>query len=275
MKKKIDFLYLISLASFIVFASALCSCTAEAILFDEFRKEPQQQEPPDETPKMTITTNAVQMAIFLAGSGTAEIDWGNGKENVTLSANFPGTPITRSYSSETTRTIIISGDNITGVNCNANKITSIVLNEITTLTVLRCSENSLTDLETEQNIALRELYCNKNQLSALNIENNTALEIFNCAENDLTVLNVENNIMLQWLICADNKLSNFNITANNNAIYWLDCQNNLFNTAQLNSLFGALHSEDIAGGKTIAISGNSGAGTANRSIAETKGWKVE
>jgi len=242
------------LSMLLVVVAALCSCAAEAILYDEFRKETQQEEPADETPRITMTTDAHQITLFLSGNGTAEIDWGDRKETVTLAVNLAGPAIVRTYSSATERTITISGNNITGLSCNANQITVLDISKYPALTELRCAENSI---------------------EVLDLENNTALGVLDCTANQLTVLNVEKNIELKWLFCADNQLTILNVVENNKALSWLDCQNNQLNAAQLNNLFTVLHNNMLDEEKLLLITGNIGAEAANKSIAENKGWRVE
>jgi hypothetical protein len=51
-------------------------------------------------------------------------------------------------------------------------------------------------------------------------------------------------------------------------------ENNLFNAAALNALFGTLHNNN-PGSNVISISGNEGTSSCNKSIATDKGWRVD
>ena len=209
-----------------------CSCSADAILFDEYRKE-KQPVTPDEKPQITMTLTGNQLTVYLTGDGSVSIDWGDGTQTEKeLENSSTGTECKKIYSNATNRTVVISGGNITGLRCDGNQITSLDVSEITVLTSLICSDN---------------------QLSELNVDKNTALK---------------------WFVCSDNQLSSLSLNSNT-ALFFIDCQNNLFVALQLNNLFNSLHENPVSSGKTVIISGNSGADSCDKSIAEKKGWTVE
>ena len=253
--------------------ATFCSCNADAILFDEFRKE-KQQEMHDDTPQIKMTFTGSQITIHLIGDGSASIDWGDGMQTITLAAHFHETECKKEYPDATDRTIIISGDHITGLICNGNQLTELEVSDNPALTLLFCSDNALTVLNIGANTALKELQCDNNQLTEIIANHNTALEILNCSVNQLSSLSVSNNTALKWLIFADNQITNLNLSSNT-ALSLIDCQNNQFSDFQLNSLFDSLHGNTVDGGKSILISGNAGAAACNKSIAENKGWIVE
>jgi len=258
---------------FATLLAAFCSCSADAILFDEYRKE-KQPETPDETPQMSITFTGGQITIYLSGSGSAVIDWGDGMQTVSLTDNSTGTECNKTYPDATNRTLVISGENITGLRCNGNQITELDVTENSALTALECSDNNLNSLNIDANTTLKELHCDNNQLTEIVINKNTALEVMNCSFNQLSSLSLSNNIALKWLAFTDNQITNLNLSLNT-SLFLIDCRNNHFSATQLNSLFDSLHGNAIGGGKSILISGNAGASDCNKSIAENNGWAVE
>jgi len=90
----------------------------------------------------------------------------------------------------------------------------------------------------------------------------------NCNGCGITQLEVDCEV----LYCSKNDLKNLNVSFSKN-LKILDCSKNDLEEKALNSLFESLHSETIEG-KTITITGNPGAATCDRTIAEKKGWTV-
>ena len=121
----------------------------------------------DEAKVMTMTAKASgEIRILLAGIGTATIDWGNSseKETKTLS-DETNIEFSHNYSASNTRTIRIFGDNITGLYCSHNQLTSLDVSNNTKLTNLVCVENQLTNLDMSFNTVLTWLDCRANNLS--------------------------------------------------------------------------------------------------------------
>ena len=69
--------------------------------------------------------------------------------------------------------------------CDANQLTSLDVNNNTKLTDLSCSENQLTSLDLSNNTELTDLECSANQLTSLDVNNNTKLTQLDCSENQL------------------------------------------------------------------------------------------
>lgn len=233
---------------------------AIAVAFSSCKKKPDEPTPPTPTPDPNIimtTTKSGNASIRMQGSGSALIDWGDGGySGVVFFHNIP-VECTRNYSGSSLKTIKITGDGITHLNCSSLELTNLNVSNAPTLTNLSCSVNQLTILDLSKNSALTVLNCSINKLQGtLDISKNTALIELWCDWNQLTGLNVSGL----------------------NALTWVECSNNYMNAAVLNALFGTLNS--TSGEKNINIGNNgpnhdgSGTNGCDRSIATGKGWVV-
>jgi hypothetical protein len=201
---------------------------------------------PNAIPKITMTTTANTVGITLSGSGTANVNWGDGTSEMLA---ITGNSIEHTYASSGSRTITITGGNITMLNCAGNQLTALDVSKNTALTALYCGSNQLTALNVSKNTALSMLWCESNQLVALDVSK--TLTRLNCPYNQLTALDLSKNTALSML--------------------W--CHNNQLNAGALNTLFGTLHGNTIPNqSKEINISGNPGESTCDKSIATNKGW---
>jgi len=138
---------------------------------------------------MIMSTERGRVDIELAGSGKITIDWGDGTvENHTLPKNVDGDYVTftRIYNSRSYRTIKITGNNITKLNCDDNELISLDISKNSALIELICEENQLTSLDVSKNSALIVLICEENELSSLDVSQNSALKVLDCSENQLT-----------------------------------------------------------------------------------------
>jgi len=182
------------------------------------------------------------VSISLSGSGIADISWGDGGEIETItfsSGDLEFAPkIKRDYTGSTTRTIKISGENITGLNCGYNDILTLDVSKNTALTELRCTNASLTKLDVSKNAALTTLFCNGNQLlTSLDISQNTKLTELWCTETKLTEIDVSNNTALTTLFCCYNRLVELDVS-NNTALSTLDCGNNQLTSLDISKNIG-------------------------------------
>jgi len=257
----------------------------------------------DKRAAMTLTTTkGGEFIIYMAGTGTMSINWGDGSVTETLlPADEDIFDIEKrgkfafkyDYVGNFTRTITIKGDNITHLYCYGNGLTSLDVIENVVLTYLHCYDNNLTDLDLSENMALIELDCSSNRLSTLDLSSNKELLKLFCFENQLISLNIGNNSKLVYLFCDYNKLANLNVSqnvmlqelwcdanylstlnvTNNTNLTTLGCSMNEFTADGLNALFETLHNND--GNKTIYIGENPGTNECDTSIATEKGWKVE
>jgi Leucine-rich repeat (LRR) protein len=146
-----------------------------------------------ERSQMTMRIRERDIKIRLAGTGTATINWGDGSETVTHNLmpydekeKDDAYTLCFKYSDWSVRTITISGENIT---------------------YLDCSRNLVVKLDVSQNIALAVLICSNNRITALDVSNNTALTKLDCGDTLLTELDVSRNTALKSLDCKMRILS--------------------------------------------------------------------
>lgn len=243
--------------------------------------------------KINMTTQAGNFVAFrLSGSGTATVDWGDGseKEEVTLS-EVGYEEVKRSFSGKSTRTIAVHGENITALDCKGSNLTYLDISKNTELTYLDCSnnqlsyldvsknaalkvlwgnDNQLTNLDLNKNTLLTELYSYNNNLTKLDLSKNTALVRLNCSQNQLTNLDLQMNTKLNRLDCYENRLTTLDFSKNK-AMNYAVCSDNRITAEGLNALFATFY-RGAAG--TIFMGGNPGEKECDRSIAESRGWKV-
>ena len=188
--------------------------------------------------EITMTTSKKgEVIISMRGSGTMNIDWGDGSaiETHTLSSDI--TKYVYSYSDTTAHTITITGNHIT---------------------FLDCYNIQLTFLDVSNNTMLTTLWCHENQLTSLDVSNNTALIHLACYRNRLTSLNVSNNMALSMLECDNNQLSSAAL-------------NVLFGTLHRNTV---IYPNSTPAKKYISINNNPGTSDCDQRIATKKGWTV-
>ena len=191
---------------------------------------------------MTMTTEKSKVKFFMAGIGTVTIYWGDGESetrellppdndfyDADKNAKFA---FLRIYSSAASRTITITGENITHLKCANNLLKTLDVSQNTTLEILYCNANQLTALDISQNIALTSLDCASNRLTALDVTNNTALTWLTCNQNQLSELNISKNTDLEGLWCGINQLSELHISTNTKLVDFR-CYNNLLKTLDI------------------------------------------
>ena len=202
--------------------------------------------------KMSLTINIKgNVSIFLAGSGSAAIDWGDGTKKGKYELTYFGESLfwdeeredeyTKShyYSGTSVRTITITGKNITRLDCSGLGLTNLEICNYPTLIMLGCRINQLTNLDVSNNMALTTLGCGSNQLTSLDVSNNPVLTILSCENNQLTSLDVSNNFVLTSLVCKKNKLTSLDVSKCSELSY-VSCSGNLFSAEALNALFNTL-----------------------------------
>ena len=190
--------------------------------------------------------------ILIAGSGTVDIDWGDGSAIETKTLTAEGSYCYHIYSEMLSYGVIInSSNNITRLDCSYNRLTSLDVSNNTNLIELDCSGNRLTSLDVSANTALTELnclgnqltnldlnvtlvnlICNNNQLTNLNVSNLSALTTLNCYGNQLMSLDVSSNV-LTTLNCNNNQLTNLDV--NSNVLTTLNCNNNQLTSLDVSS----------------------------------------
>lgn len=243
--------------------------------------------------KINMTTQAGNFVAFrLSGSGIATVDWGDGseKEVVILSENEL-VEVKRSFSGTSIRSISVYGENITVLDCNGSNLTNLDVSRNTELDYLDCGNNQLNHLDVSKNTALNVLWCNSNHITSLDLSENKLLTGLYCYNNSLTELELNNNTNLVRLNCSQNLLTNLDLRKNtklnrmdcyenrlteldfskNTELNYAVCPDNRFTAEGLNASFATFYN-GAAG--TIFIGGNPGVKDCDRSIAESRGWKV-
>jgi Leucine-rich repeat (LRR) protein len=114
---------------------------------------------------MTMTTSNDEVRFVLNGSGTATVDWGNGSEKKTLEIS-EYTDFSREFSNTNSRTVTISGMNISYFGCIWGGLTELDVSGNTTLKELSLKVNQLTRLDLLKNTALTYVDIKANQLTA-------------------------------------------------------------------------------------------------------------
>ena len=153
------------------------------------------------------------------------------------------------------------------------KLTSLDVSKNTKLTDLMCGGNPLMNLDISKNTKLVKLVCNNNQFQGLDISKNIALRKLDCNNNSLKNLDISKNTELEELDCRQNQLTSLDVSKNTKLVK-LNCSNNRLSEEALNALFTSLHSNNTEEKKIIYISGNLGAESCDKTIAEKKGWEV-
>jgi hypothetical protein len=159
------------------------------------------------------------------------------------------------------------------LDCGNNQLTSLDVSKCPALEVLYCGHNQLTSLDVSKCTAIKKLVCGGSQLTSLNVSGCTALEILRCYPNQLTSLDVSKCPVLQELRCNGNQLTSLNVSGCT-ALNSLDCGENQLSAEALNTVLTALPNRTATDHALIYISGNPGAETCTRAIAENKGWEV-
>jgi hypothetical protein len=156
---------------------------------------------------ITITTTYKgAQSLYLAGSGKATINWGDGtaKQTVTLGDynafvtawnnddDISPWQTTHPYVGTEPKTITITG-NITGMFTNGyGGATALDVSKMPALKFLNCSDGNLGTLDVSKNTALTYLNCGGNNLTTLDVSKNTALTNLYCGYNSINGDNMIN-----------------------------------------------------------------------------------
>ena len=234
---------------------------------------------------MTMTTSSDKAKIYLAGSGTVTIDWGDGSEIITATLKeykrrwfHIKNEYSYNYVDASSRTITITGENVTHLGCDGNKhygldVSSLDVGNNPALTFLECNSCQFPCLDVSNNPALTDLECRFCQFTSLDVSKNTKLSRLICQGCSLTSLDVSNNKALTGLDCSMNSLRKMDVS-NNVKLTKLSCAENYFNDDALNSLFMTLNSNT---GKKIILIGNifGEEVSCDESIAKKNGRTIE
>ena len=189
-------------------------------------EQPEQNISVDASKKMTMTTAASEIKLWIAGTGKFTINWGDGSPSDTymLGGITSSTSLGYKYSSTSTHTITITGENVTILGCQNNQLTELDVSKNTALLSLDCTKNQLTELDVSKNTMLIFLLCVQNQLTSLDVSKNTALNELRCWDNLLTKLDLNTDI--ESLYCHNNLLTSLDVSKNT-ALQNLYCFNNI------------------------------------------------
>ena len=177
-----------------------------------------------EKPQITMSSDKKgTVRIELAGSGTANIDWGDGLEVETITLSETRLLKTHAYSDNSIRTITIFGENITEFFCKICELKSLDVSNNPSLIFLYCGDNpQLKNLDISKNVELKKLDCFNTGLTHLDVSNNTKLTDLMCSANDIIHLDVSKNIELKNLNCRSNKIKHLDVSKNVK-LHYLEC----------------------------------------------------
>jgi hypothetical protein len=233
---------------------------------------------------ITMTTESAEISFKVEGSNDISINWGDGQvsrlSDVSTNTNNTGgrdVTFTHTYSRETARNIVITG-NVTKLDCSNSNLIALDVSNNPTLEELTIRDNRLTVLNVSRNTALKWLDCRNNQLDGVDLSRNIALEALAIDNNKLTSLDVSRNTALRVLELNHNQLTRLDLS-NNNALRELSIVRNQFTAPALDDLFRSL--PDLTGldryGYLYIVTrwpefDSSAVHECDRSIAINKGW---
>lgn len=232
-----------------------------------------------------------------ASSGEVYINWGDG-EWVQTTVTERGSVVRGTCKGER---IIISGTDISRLQCANNDITELLLNEVPELRVLHCYSNALSRIDLSAAPKITELYLQDNNLQQVDLTALGLLNDLNASNNQLTAISLVGNRELTSLSLLGNKLSSIDLSPcpkledvslgynqlsaldvrSNPKLYWIIIYKNRLSQDAMRTLFESLATRPDKDG-TIKIfesrddeipEGN-GLNEADISIATQKGWKV-
>ena len=129
---------------------------------------------------------------------------------------------------------VSSNLSITRLECDFNRLISLNLGNNTNLTYLDCDGNKLETLNLLNISNLETLECSNNNLTSINLSNNTKLESLDIFGNDLSILDVSSNLVIRDISCETNIIENIDISLNTK-LTSLDCRNNNLESLNLDN----------------------------------------
>jgi hypothetical protein len=124
----------------------------------------------DSTMQFTTAKSGI-VSFTVAGIGIASIDWGDGWESTVTLVPLEFYICGHDYSSDVSRTITVTGKNITHFEFNFEQLTSVDASENTKLRCLDVASNKITSLDVSENINLEIIHCGWNALSSTALDN--------------------------------------------------------------------------------------------------------
>ena len=179
---------------------------------------------------ITMTTAKTSVKIVLKGSDRVKINWGDSKNEEYTISTGANTTCTHTYTSTAIRTITISYNLLTHLDCAANDLTALDLSNNMTLEHLWCQMNKLTFLNLIGCRKLLNLYCHTNSLASLDLAGMANLINLEAQNNKLTSLtNLNTCPKLETIWVHTNNLTALNLAGLVNLTY-LDCYKNKIKT---------------------------------------------
>ncbi|MBN2765584.1 MAG: leucine-rich repeat domain-containing protein [Paludibacteraceae bacterium] len=170
----------------------------------------------------TMTTEQPAGAAFrfvLNYGAMVEVDWGDGVPvQITVTSEALTAPLKGS-------TVVVSGYDITALDCADAGLTALNVTELTNLTSLNCHSNALTTLDVTKNRQLRTLNCAYNKLTVINLTGLSLLEELVLNDNSLKSLALTAARQLQYLDCRNNQIGSLSLSLNTKLRH-LWCANN-------------------------------------------------
>lgn len=141
-------------------------------------------------------------------------------KRLSVSGSIPGVGLL-------TRLDISGNTHLTAIDCDNNRLDSLIIDKNPSLDSLSCAGNRLETLSVSGNDQLRYLNISSNQLLGIDVSGNQSLTHLDVSNNeDIAFLDVTNNILLDSLFCNNLQLRSLNVSKNVGLIFF-DCGNNL------------------------------------------------
>jgi len=119
----------------------------------------------------------------------------------------------------------VSSSNLTRLECQGNRISTLDVSNSTNLQYLNCSSNTLTTLNVNGLSAIQTLLCDYNQLTLLDLTTMNNLIELDCSNTSITVLATSNLPNLQKLSCFRTQIATLDVSNSPN-LQRLNCSQN-------------------------------------------------
>lgn len=171
------------------------------------------------------------------------IDWGDGSNS--SSQHYAYHIFEHHYSTEENFNIHICGEGIESIDVSHLNLSTLILRHCNSLELLNCSANELISLHLEECPLLEELCCNSNNLSELDLSNNEHIIQLNASYNLLKKIDLKKCIALQDLYCSHNQLTWLELPAIK--LKMIDVSQNQLGKEGLNCIFKSISAGDTPG----------------------------
>lgn len=125
--------------------------------------------------------------------------------------------------------------NLWELKCGYHLLTSLNIDNITSLRYLECTSNQISVLNLSLLNNLNTLICTNNQISVLDLTNLNQLEILDCGNNNISSLDTTGLTLLKYLTCYNNNLSSINVN-NCTSLIGLRCHGNSLTSLSFDNL---------------------------------------